>query len=92
MIIGESRKVFTDKDYDVTFIEIKPEKDRINEFLDLDEDFDSEQYKEIFKENEDIDILQWENLKTWPNAACAWPRPGQASLAWLKNFIKNKIK
>jgi len=47
--IDKTRKTFTSKDLDVTIIEIKPEEDEIKYFLDLDNDYDSEQYKEIYK-------------------------------------------
>jgi len=55
--IDELRKKFTDKELDVTIIEIKPKEDGINNFLDLDDDFDKEKYRE----NEDIYILQYSN-------------------------------
>ena len=55
--IDELRKKFTDKKLDVTIIEIKPKEDGINDFLDLDDDFDNEKYRE----NEDIYILQYCN-------------------------------
>ena len=42
--IYEKSKVFTDKETDTTFIEIRPKEDGINFFLDLDES--------IFKETE----------------------------------------
>lgn len=37
IIIDESRKVFTSKELDVTFIEIKENEDKIYNFLELDE-------------------------------------------------------
>ena len=61
--IDKSRKVFTDEELDVTIIEIKPEEDGIKDFFDLDDNFDSEQYNEIYKENEDIYILQYPDGK-----------------------------
>jgi len=53
--IDKSRKIFTDKELDVTIIEIKPKEDGINEFLDLDDEFNNGK----FREKEDIYILQY---------------------------------
>ena len=53
-MIDDNRKIYTNEKYDTTIIEIKPEKDKINYFLELDE--------EIFQENlskESIYILQY---------------------------------
>jgi len=61
--IDKTRKTFTSKDLDVTIIEIKPEEDEIKYFLDLDNDYDSEQYKEIYKEKEELYIIQYPNGK-----------------------------
>ena len=52
--IDNNRKLYTSKKYDTTIIEIKPEKDKIKFFLELDED--------IFQDNiskETIYILQY---------------------------------
>ena len=62
--IDKSRKTFTHKKLDVTIIEIKPEEDKIKDFLDLDQDFNSEQYKEIYKKEEELYILQYPNGKS----------------------------
>ena len=54
IMIDDNRKIYTNEKYDTTIIEIKPEKDKINYFLELDE--------EIFQENlskESIYILQY---------------------------------
>ena len=54
IMIDDNRKKYTNEKYDTTIIEIKPEKDKINYFLELDE--------EIFHENlskESIYILQY---------------------------------
>ena len=61
--IDKSRKTYTDKKLDVTIIELKPEEDKIKDFLDLDQDFNSEQYKEIYKKEEELYILQYPNGK-----------------------------
>ena len=49
IIIDNSRKFFTDPDLDVTIIEIKPNIDKINKFLELDE--------KIFKEKNLVETL-----------------------------------
>ena len=41
IIIDDSRIKFTDECLDVTFIEIKPRKDRINQFLDINEEIET---------------------------------------------------
>ena len=56
--IDKSRKVFTDEHLDVTFIEIKPKEDGIEDFLDIDDNFDSKQYKEIYKKDEFIGKIE----------------------------------
>ena len=48
ILIDNSRIFFTDPDLDVTIIEIKPNIDKINNFLELDE--------KIFKEKNLVDI------------------------------------
>ena len=35
--IDKNRKIYMNKEYDTTIIEINPEKDKINNFLELDE-------------------------------------------------------
>ena len=46
IILDKNRKIYTNKEYDITIIEIKNEKDKINNFMDLDE--------KIFNEDSDI--------------------------------------
>ena len=56
IMIDDNRKIYSSEKYDTTIIEIKPEKDKIKYFLELDED--------IFQENiykESIYILQYPN-------------------------------
>ena len=52
--IDDNRKLYTSEKYDTTILEIKPEKDKINYFLELDEDIFQDN---IFKENIDSYIL-----------------------------------
>ena len=62
IVINDSRLVFTDKEIDITIIEIKP-FDKINHFLDIDEDILTEKnYNNSYK-NEQIYILQYPNGK-----------------------------
>jgi len=79
--IDKSRKTFTDKELDVTIIQIKPDEDEINDFLDVDEDYDSEQYKEIYKQEEELYIIQY-------------PKGEQSSfsLGRLKEIVENDIQ
>ena len=53
--ITEYRRTFTDKNLDVTIIEIFPNSDEINDFLDVDE-YNNKDYK-----NEKIYVLQYPN-------------------------------
>ena len=78
--IDKSRKVFTDKELDVTIIEIKPE-DGIKDYLELDENFDSERYKEIYKKDEELYIIQYPNGKN-----------SSFSLGRLKELIDKDIQ
>jgi len=56
IIIDDSRITFTDKDLDVTIIEIKP-YDKIIHFLDIDEEAFSEDIDVNIYKNEKIYIL-----------------------------------
>jgi hypothetical protein len=57
LIINESRITFTNKDLDVTIIEIFPEIDGIKDFLEVDEDINEFNLKEKIKDA--IYILQY---------------------------------
>ena len=46
IVLDNNRKIYTNKEFDITIIEIKCEKDKINNFMDLDE--------KIFNEDSDI--------------------------------------
>ena len=61
-----NRRVYTNENYDITIIEIKKKKDKIENFLDLDDNinFDGEEeeeqiYMKEFYEGETIYILQY---------------------------------
>ena len=56
--IDEKRKIFSDEELDVTIIEIKPNKDKISNFLEIDENIFSDKYKNIYKKKE-IYLLQY---------------------------------
>ena len=60
--IEPKRKTFTDKELDITIIEIKPNKDEIKNFLEIDEDLFSEEYEKIYNKKE-IYLLQYPNGK-----------------------------
>ena len=59
IILNDNRKIYTNKEYDTTIIEIKPELDKINSFMELDEKI----YKKsnILYNNESIYIIQYSN-------------------------------
>ena len=46
--IDKDRKIYMNKDYDTTIIEIKPELDNINNYLELDDGLFKENAKEIY--------------------------------------------
>ena len=52
---SNSRKIYTNKDLDVTFIEIYLNKDRINDYLDIDN------YKNKIYKDEEVYISQYPN-------------------------------
>ena len=62
LIINESRITFTDKDLDVTIIEIIPKIDGINDFLEIDGTINELNLKEKIKDT--IYILQYPEGKT----------------------------
>ena len=49
--IDNTRKIYMNKDYDVTIIEIKPEMDNINNFLELDDNLFKENWNEIYNKS-----------------------------------------
>ena len=60
--IDSKRKTFTDKEMDITIIEIKPNLDKINNFLEIDGDIFLDDYKKIYEKRE-IYLLQYPNGK-----------------------------
>ena len=79
ILLNNSRICYTNKDIDITIIEIKPDLDGINNFLDIDENIYNENYEKIYK-NKEIYILQY------PNA-----QKSSFSLGIINNICKNKI-
>ena len=60
IIIDENRKKFTDESYDITIIEIKPDKDNISNFLEIDINvFDSPNKLELTYENKSSYLLHY---------------------------------
>ena len=59
-ILLGNRLKYTNKEYDITIIEVKEKKDGINEFLDIDENIINEE-SNISYLNESIYILQYPN-------------------------------
>ena len=49
--IDKNRKIYLSKEYDTVIIEIKPEKDKINHFLELDEKLIEENSNEVFNQS-----------------------------------------
>ena len=59
LIIDKNRKIYSCKDIDVTIIEIKPDLDKIYDFLDIDENVFNENYKQIYQKKMKIYIIQY---------------------------------
>ena len=60
-IILNNRKIYTNKEYDITIIEIKYEKDKINNFMELDEKIFNEDSEILYNNNHSIYIPQYLN-------------------------------
>ena len=58
---NNNRKIYTNKEYDITIIEIKSEKDKINNFMDLDEKIFNEKSEILYNNNHSIYIPQYLN-------------------------------
>ena len=60
-INNNNRKIYTSKELDITFIEIKENEDNINEFLEIDEELinQNEEYIETTYKNKSIYILHY---------------------------------
>jgi len=61
IILDNNRKTYTNKEYDITIIEIKCEKDKIKNFMDLDEKIFHEDSEILFNKNHSIYIPQYLN-------------------------------
>jgi len=61
IILDNNRKIYTNEEYDITIIEIKCEKDKINNFMDLDEKIFNEDSEILFNNNHSIYIPQYLN-------------------------------
>ena len=57
---NNNRKIYTNKEYDITIIEIKS-KDKINDFMDLDEKIFNEKSEILYNNNHSIYIPQYLN-------------------------------
>ena len=58
IMIDKSRLIFTNPDLDVTFIQIKPE-DKINKFLEIDENIFNDDYRTVIMKGTPIYLLQY---------------------------------
>jgi len=60
--INDDRKIYSNKEYDISIIEINPSKDKIYDFLEIDENiFEIKEYYYYYK---DIYILQYCKINT----------------------------
>ena len=80
LFIDKFRKTFTDKNLDISIVEIRPNKDDINDFLDIDENVFNNNYESIYK-NENIYILQYPK-----NKKCSF------SIDLLERIYKEKME
>ena len=60
IFLNDNRKIYTNKEYDITIIEINSDKDKINIFMELDEKIFIENSNKIYK-NHSIYIPQYPN-------------------------------
>ena len=58
--LNEKRTIYCNEDYDTAIIEIKPEKDKIDDFMELDDDIFQED-SNILYDNESIYIIHYPN-------------------------------
>jgi len=61
IVLDNNRKVYTNKEYDITIIEIRCEKDKINNFMDLDERIFNYKSEILYNNNHSIYIPQYLN-------------------------------
>ena len=57
IIINDNRKIYSNEEYDTTIIEIKPAKDKINDFMEIDDEIFKK--SNIFYKNKSIYIIQY---------------------------------
>ena len=57
IILNDNRKIYTNEEYDTTIIEIKPGKDKINDFMEIDEEIFKK--SNMFYDNKSIYIIQY---------------------------------
>ena len=60
--LNKKRKIYSNKDFDLTLIEIK-ESDKINDYFELDENILSQENPKLFYENKTIYIIQYLNME-----------------------------
>ena len=60
--LNKKRKIYSNKDFDLTLIEIK-ESDKINDYFELDENILSQENPKLFYENNTIYIIQYLNME-----------------------------
>ena len=58
--LSEKRRIYCNKEYDTTIIEIKPQKDKINDFMELDDDI-LEENSNKFYNRKSIYIIHYPN-------------------------------
>ena len=60
--LNKKRKIYSNKDYDLTLIEIK-DSDRIDDYFELDENILSQENPKLFYENKTIYVIQYLNME-----------------------------
>ena len=59
--LNEKRRIYSSEEYDTTIIEIIPEKDKIDDFMELDDNIFNEDYSNIFYNKQSIYIIHYPN-------------------------------
>jgi len=78
--LNKKRKIYSNKDFDLTLIEIK-ESDKINDYFELDENLLSQENPKLFYENKTIYIIQYLNMEK-----------ASVSYGIFKDLIDSEIK
>ena len=60
--LNKKRKIYSNKDYDLTLIEIK-DSDKISDYFELDENILSQENPKLFYENKTIYVIQYLNME-----------------------------